>query len=127
MRDNYVEGGGVQLDLGGATVSATENEFLGGTYSTIRMGNVTCDIHGNRILNAGGWSVRLEYPYTPPEVVVDMTGNYWGTTDAAQIAEWIYDGNDPSPVFGHVDFIPFLEAPTAAEPKTWGQVKGLYR
>ena len=54
-------------------------------------------------------AVHLEHlagPQRPP-VEVDLTNNFWGTTDPAQIAEWILDGNDDPLHEGVVIYEPF--------------------
>lgn len=63
-------------------------------------------------------------------VVVDLTDNYWGTDDPAQIAAWIHDYNDYSPpnpgCWVVIDFEPFADQPVQTEQTTWGAVKSLF-
>ena len=56
-----------------------------------------------------------------------MTNNYWGTTSADSISAWIYDGNDDDGIGAVVDFEPFNTEPLAAEKKTMGGFKSMFR
>ncbi len=128
LEGNHVAGGGTNLALeGGSRVTGTGNVLGGGTYATIDeiLADDQFPFHGNQILHAaGGYSVR----YGPGQTGnVDLTHNYWGTTDPAQIAEWIWDGNDDPSTWVIVDFEPFIGGPIPAESRTWGEVKDLYR
>ena len=64
----------------------------------------------------------------------DATMNWWGTTDPEEIAEGIWDCNDPLGGFGCVVFTPWCTAPTPGcdptgveETPSWGAIKALYR
>jgi len=56
----------------------------------------------------------------------DLTGNSWGTVDAAQIAAWIWDRTDDPSLSCTIDYIPF-NGIVAVEPETWTGVKELFR
>jgi len=60
-------------------------------------------------------------------MTIDMTDNYWGTTDEDQIAEWIWDGNDDPSIQAFVQYQPFASGPVGTEQQSWGQVKALYK
>jgi len=98
----------------------------GGTYATIFCNGGITEVSGSHILNIGGASVLLQYFY-PPDIHLNLTGNYWGTPDSTQIAEWIIDGHDDPSIHAFVDFAPFSGQPQPAESKSWGEVKNLYR
>ena len=63
-------------------------------------------------------------------VIVDLTLNYWGTDDPAQIATWIDDYNDHHPMelwwYVIVQYEPFADQPVQTERTTWGTVKSLF-
>ncbi len=117
----------------GTTVTAYNNVFQGGDYTSIEIGLTPMDFRGNHVLNGGGMSVlalwergSLNQPYD-----LDLADNYWGTTDAAQIAAWIDDYNDHPPMDNYhyviVDFQPFEDQPVQTEQTSWGTVKSLFR
>ena len=68
----------------------------------------------------------MEY-FNTPDTHLDLTGNYWGTTDAEQISAWIRDGYDDPSVHAFVDFEPFEQQPIGTESATMGRVKAMYR
>jgi hypothetical protein len=109
------------------TVTATSNLLNGGSYATIVSCTSDLMLHGNDILNGGGDTVKLACYVSPPVVVLDLTDNFWGTTDANQIAQWIWDGNDDPAIHGFVDFEPFAGGPIPSDERSWGEVKNLYR
>jgi len=111
----------------GGHVEGIGNIFSGGTFSTIFVSAGSLSLQGNHILNNGGQSVFLEYFWNPPNVHLDLTGNYWGTEDAGVIAEWITDFNDDPSIHAIVDFEPFSDQPQPTDLKSWGEVKNLYR
>ena len=125
--DNIISGGGNNIvTYNYCIISGTGNDFAGSNSGTIRNDGGILSLHGNHILNAGGYSVSLE-GYFDPGTVLDFSNNYWGTSDPDQISEWIIDGHDDPGVAAVVDFEPFATHPIDAEQKSWGEVKNLYR
>ena len=89
---------------------------------------VPIDFHNNHFLRGpDGWFVRTGdyYPWDP--AYVDLTQNWWGTTDLDEIAEWIYDGNDHENVNLYIEYEPILGGPVPTEQTTWSDLKALYR
>jgi hypothetical protein len=118
---------------GGTTVTARNNIFIGGSATTIKINRTPMDFHQNHIINGEGPSVKALWErgsLTEP-VVVDLTENYWGTDDPAQIAAWIDDYNDYPPQdlwhYVIVQYEPFADQPVQTESTTWGAVKSLFR
>ncbi len=128
LMDNVVAGGQGNLELDGhASVSGSGNVFGGGTFATISdVNSVFTNFHGNHILNAGGYSVKLAAFIYSPAVYLDLTNNYWGTSDANQIAQWIWDKSDDASIQAYVNYEPYAGGPVSTEPKTWGELKTLY-
>jgi parallel beta-helix repeat protein len=89
--------------------------------------------HGNHILPIGdGYAVRCYFdwdvPLDLPAVLHwDFTQNYWGTTDAAQVAELILDYADEPQYEVAVDYLPMADGPIATESSIWSKVKTLWR
>lgn len=117
-----------------STAEVRGNVFNGGTLGCIVASSARLDMHGNHILNGGALSLQAEwYHYddlTRP-FDLDLTGNYWGTDDPAQIAAWIDDYNDHPPSdMSHwiiVNFDPFSPHEVSTEPVSWGALKCLFR
>ena len=121
---------GGQSNLNISTVSYVEgsgNILSGGIYATIRNSHSTMDFHGNHILNTGGHSVLLVAFFDPPDITINLTGNYWGTTEADSISAWVWDGYDDPSIHAFVDYEPFSNQPLPTEKKSLGEVKALYR
>jgi len=133
MFESYIDGSFVSLYLNGPNshVYGTNNVIAGAEFSSMRIRqNSTVDFHGNHILHNGTpdtYSVYCDGFYNPPVQDVDLTGNYWGTDDADQIAEWIYDYNDDPSNYALVLYEPFEGGPVPTEQKTWSEVKSMYR
>jgi len=118
---------------GGTTVTARNNVFIGGTGTTIEINRTPMDFHQNDIINGGGLSViakwergSLDVPYD-----LDLTGNYWGTDNPAQISEWIEDYGDHGPMelwwYVTVRYDPYASESTPVESHTWTEVKQMFR
>jgi hypothetical protein len=129
MTDNEIRGGMVNAFLtGSSALSGSGNEFGGGSYATILMDRSSIDLHGSHILNGNGRCILLRWGFgTLPDQYLDLRDNFWGTTDASQIADWIWDGNDDPDIHGFVLYEPFADGPVGTEPATMGRVKAMYR
>lgn len=56
---------------------------------------------------------------------LDLSGNYWGTTDVDEIAAGIYDCEDADDTYHCVIFEPLADI-VAVESRTWSAIKGLF-
>jgi hypothetical protein len=84
------------------------------------------EFHNNHILRGeGAWYVETT-EYFPWTYHLDMTNNYWGTTDLDEIAEWIWDGYDQDDVEIYIDYEPIADQPVGTEQRSWSDVKALY-
>ena len=117
----------VNISFDGHLVGS-RNVLEGGTYATVDIIHRSAvDFTGNHILNAGGWSVDGFDDGGPPLKHKDFTGNYWGTTDTAQIDEWIRDRSD-DPIINYVviDYLPLAEQPIPVESTSFGEFKARF-
>ncbi len=108
-------------------VTAYDNVIRSGGQGIFAHTGSPLDFHDNHILRQGdGWLVRTPSIWPWPETHADLRNNWWGTDDAAEIAQWIWDGNDQpnAPLF--IDFEPFLGGPVETEQTSWGAVKSLF-
>jgi hypothetical protein len=83
-------------------------------------------LNNSHILPAIGLGVG-SYGYSGAPVVLDLSGNYWGTSDSATIAAIIFDGNDDPSNHCTIQFLPFANGPVPSETTTWGDLKALFR
>jgi hypothetical protein len=72
------------------------------------------------------WVYDRDLSY-PPIRTIDLTNNYWGTTEADSIRAWIRDANDSNLARFVVDYQPYESESTPTERTTWGAVKSLFR
>jgi len=88
----------------------------GGTIATI-LSTGEMMVRDCHILNAGGLSVDSGGE-TFEEM--DLSGNWWGTVDESQIANWIRDQN------GNVTWRPILQSPVTSDTRSFSRVKSDY-
>lgn len=134
IADNSFDGGGfnIVLALGASNVVCERNVFSGSRDEAVNITGCTPRFRNNHILKHGGVAVRVGGFMQPPDMTIDMSGNYWGTTSADSISAWIIDGNDPVvppylPIHGFVNFEPFSSVPVPTEKKSVGNVKAMFR
>lgn len=93
---------------------------------TIDHANSSMSFHGNHILKGQSGTARILY-YTVPPLTIDLTNNYWGTTEADSISAWIWDGADDSEIEAIVQFEPFSSVPVRSELRSFGNLKRMFR
>ena len=82
----------------------------------------------NHILSyPGSFGVWIASNYPGPDLVVDLSNNYWGTIDPEEVAASIYDGNDDPDIHLFVDFLPMADGPVSVERTTLDGIKAMYR
>lgn len=106
---------GRNLALAGATVAAFRSHGPG-----------TVALRQSHLLPASGLAVDA-FRYGPDYGVLDLTGNWWGTTDPDAIAALIRDGNDDPVNRAYVDYHPFAGGEVPVERTTWGELKASFR
>lgn len=130
--DNVFTGSLRAAQCEGAYLEARRNIFNGGSDTCVWIG-CPVEFHGNHLINGGGSSLRVwwyRHGLTEP-YDLDVTGNYWGTGDADQIAAWIEDYHDHDPsddrFYAIARYAPFADQPVQTQPATWGAVKALFQ
>ncbi len=129
VADSYLESNDSVVEVTvGSEFQATSTVLAGGqTGATIRIATGSqATIHACHILNEGDYSVVVE-GFTGDLVVQDLTENYWGTTDAAQVAAWILDGADDPGVHSLVHYLPMADGQVSTEKQSWDQLKAFFR
>lgn len=131
--DNTVvcESGSAGLGLLGCDeLTVVNNVIEGGTFACIyaKAGNGSLSIHQNHFLRMdGGYFARTTTFYPYADTIIDLSGNYWGTTDIDEIELWTLDGDDLPNSNLFFNFEPIAEGPVPTEQATWGEVKTLFR
>ncbi len=131
MTDNIIESGvgysGLFVaSMGNLTV--TRNIFSC-SNQTLYFTNAPQDnfnFHTNHILRNSGEFVLTPDLYGWSEHL-DLTNNYWGTTDVEEIAAHIIDGNDLPNSNLIVDFEPIADGPVPTAQTTLDGLKAMYR
>lgn len=124
-----VFGSGMEFNISvSGILTGSGNELNGGTVATITFaGNSISQFHGNHILNGGGYSAAANARLNP--VTIDLTGNYWGTTNTQQLDTWIFDSNDDDPWTGDplntatIQYMPAADLPIPTESTSFGRLK----
>ena len=75
----------------------------------------------------GGFFAKTVDWYTGSPGYVDLSGNYWGTTDLGEIEEYIIDGHDLDQVNIFIEFEPIADSPVSTRSRSWNEVRELFR
>ena len=130
IEDNLLE------NIDGAGVAIVSPELLYGRNNLINNCGIGVfaftpghlDFHDNHIFRRPGGLFASTSEYYPGEPrYIDLTRNYWGTTDLDELADGIFDGNDSDLVSLYFVIDPVADGPVPAERKSFGDVKALYR
>ena len=133
---------------GASNVEIRDCEFRGGRYGIVAIGstiaaanlilaettitsmvfylNSQATVNSSHILPDSGLAFNC-YSYSASQVAIDLTGNYWGTTDSNVIAAMIHDGNDDPVLHCTVLYEPFAAGPLPTESVSWGDLKAAFR
>jgi len=111
--------------LNNATLTGTGNIIQCNGDYTIDASNCAASFHGNHILKSRLGTVFFNF-YNVPHEVMDLTNNWWGTSDPDSIAAWIRDGVD-DPQFPIVQYDPFALQPVGEEKKSVSDLKSMFR
>jgi hypothetical protein len=131
ITDNSIDGGcfNIVFGMGASNVTGERNILFGSRDSAIQMASCTPMIRNNDILRGAGIAVRLDGYIQPPDLTVDMSNNYWGTTEADSISAWITDGHDVTepPLHGFVNYEPFASTSVPTQKVKFGDLKAMFR
>jgi hypothetical protein len=111
----------------GAVVTGT-NVVLEGTRDEglLACCNSFVTLTNSHFLPAQGYAVRCVSTWASA-TILNLTGNYWGTTDGAAISGSIWDAVDQASINCTVQFVPFADGPVPTESTSWGDLKALWR
>ncbi len=129
IRGNSLTGGIQSLYLGDSpeNVIVEDNLINGGDYYALLLESYSPRIKNNDILRGNGYAVSLDVYNQAESINVDLTDNYWGTTDPEEIAAGIFDGHDDSDINAFVLFDPFAPGSVPTERLTFDGLKALFR
>lgn len=127
--DSAITGSIGAVQIGAETSAMFQNTTLqGGSHSVIWADSPNeLVVHGCDFVKGSGVVIRAERFCSLGPVSYDLTNNYWGTTDEAQIQEWIVDVNDDPTTCATVQYSPFAGQSVPVEAKSWGGLKALWR
>lgn len=84
------------------------------------------EFYGNHLLNAGGLTVFAGVAAWKPRTI-SLANNWWGTTDPAQIEEWVdHAPDDPDNNGLTIEYLPFYGGPVPNEESSIGRLKGKF-
>ncbi len=120
--------GGPALDLNNHDpVTIVDNVFQSNGrviyLASYGLGTIT----NNHILRTGNdyWIYCTYHPSFQQDI--DLSGNWWGTTDVEEIAAGIWDCQDDDHAYHCVIFEPIADPPVSVEIHSWSEVKSLFR
>lgn len=132
MQRCTVGSSGQAVFLSQSQLFGSGNRVRAGSFATLRFASgATALFRGNDLEKGEGYLVRTEGYLVEPTINIDLTGNYWGTTEADSISAWILDGNDHhhpvlDPNYSNVLFDPFLTESVPVKRSSFGGLKGGY-
>ncbi len=116
--------------LGCNELTVVNNVIEGGNFACLyaNAGYGDLSIHQNHFLRMdGGYFARTTTFFPYADTIIDLSGNYWGTTNIDEIELWTLDGDDLPNSNLFFNFEPIAEGPVSTEQTTWGEVKTLFR
>lgn len=132
IHDSDISGGISALDTGGNATNGRfavyDSRIRGGTtaalYARYRPG--PCVIHNCDFFKGSGAVVKCGPPALTA-VIHDLTNNYWGSSNIADIQAWVIDKTDDPSIAATVLYQPFSGQAVPTEPTSWGDLKALFR
>jgi len=131
IRDSELRRTGVGIGIGsdspGSRFVVENSRIEGGTIAAVYLGSGAgpCEIHNCDLVKGSGPMVECVVSAT--QVTHDLSNNYWGTTNEADIQSWILDRNDDPGRGGLVIYSPFASQSVPTEATSWGDLKALFR
>lgn len=124
----HIDGGEFGLMIGTGSVVVGTNVIVEGTsFAAVDVSSeARLTLNNSHILPAAGLAVRTSGYYNTP-IILDLSHNYWGTTDTAEIDNLIFDVNDDTSNHYMVQYLPIANGPVPTESTSWGDLKALFR
>jgi ribosomal protein L24E len=127
-----------QFSGSGTSARSSDFSFLSGSGNLFAMNSTNtlrftsqggASLTNNDIrISETGYTVELSgYSINPDIIEIDLTSNYWGTTDLDSIAGEILDFNDLSGIKGIVNFEPVRTTSVPIQVRSLGELKALFR
>jgi hypothetical protein len=128
LERSTIDGASIGIGVSSGGVLIGTNVVIQGAWSeAIRACcNAFITMHNSHIFAGPGIAVRCESMWAHTQFP-DLSGNYWGTTDADAIRATIWDANDTSDTNCLVGFEPFADGPVPTESTSWGDLKASFR
>ncbi len=118
---------GLYLSNNPENIIVEDNYIKGGLHPALLISKAQpLSIKNNDIIRGSGYAVALEN-YTQEVFNIDLTDNYWGTTDPEEIAAGILDGHTDSSIHAYVIFDPYCGSSVPAENISLDGLKALFR
>lgn len=123
-----ISGGHHGIEIDGGIVAGQDVVLSGSTEASLLVNyGGRASIHGSQILPAGsGWAFMSEQHYGPL-MMIDLTNNFWGTTDAASVAAAICDNHCRRDLQCKVVYEPFRGTPLPTDGTSWGDLEAMFR
>ena len=131
IEDNEITGGDPYcVRISGINTDAylTGNILASGSTTTLSIGSYASVVGSNNhfLPSNGTYTLTTGGYYGLYPASIDLRNNYWGTDNADQVAEWIWDGSDDENIEMLVDYLPILGGPVPTEDASWSDVKAMY-
>ena len=128
LRGGMTDGHGTRgLDVASSSHVFMEDCIVDGDFCSIFLySSAFLTAHGCHIEKSSDWYIWSNY-WRGPLTGMDLTGNYWGTTDPEVIAEGILDHNDNEDLGFFIQFEPFSSEPLAEEKPSLDGFKAMFR
>lgn len=119
--------GGMALNLSNqAPITLVDNSFETNGLVAYLASNGGTILNNHFIRTGSDYWLYCPDNSAPPQDI-DLSGNWWGTTDVAEIAAGIWDCHQHENANHCVIFEPIADGPVSVETHSWSSVKSLFR
>ncbi len=127
IADGYVNVGVGIKAFDNSTVVTVNQCIIDGSFAAIQLrGGAQVAVDSSHINTTGEFFVHC-ISYGGPQVEMDFTNNYWGTTDLDLIASKIIDANDFDNLSVTIVFDPVADGPLSTSETTLDGLKAMFR
>lgn len=96
-------------------------------YPAISILGASITMSESHIISGGGGAVRLYGTDYGPEYVLNLRNNYWGTSNAEEIAAVIWDAADNPEIGRYIEFVPYHDQAVSNDAMSFGEIKAMFR